>query len=289
MSVFWIRPFTSIASPRQKVRAVPLLSGFFLHILAVIPVSTCLREIVLLTRFRPSLLLHFSQLFRLKDPRRLNLDQVQIVHIVIPGAPDCQVLIDAALRPYDLTCRHLTLASVIYEDSASATEAQMRLTRLLEACTVPTSRADLLRILTRLALVRCAATEKCSKLYVGDNCSRIAVDIMAATCTGRGEALPWMLSPRQVYLAEDVQVVRPLRDLVKLEIDYHIDLVRAQYPPPPYSIIDKVDGKEKPESIYDLTDSTILHVLGPLESFRIYWRTRCRKFGHSQHRGPYGR
>lgn len=200
------------------------------------------------------MLLHFSQLARLRDPRRQNLDQYQVVHIWVPGEESLLSLIDASLTPYNIICQHIPLASALFEGEASEEEAQRKLDRLLAACTAQTSRVDLLRILHRMALVRSAAKHNCSKVYVGDTCSRLAIDIMAFTCTGRGEALPWLLSQRQRYLPEGIEVIRPLRELIALEIDHCINLIRPHYPPPVH--LEPGVEKKSPESIYELTERT---------------------------------
>lgn len=148
------------------------------------------------------------------------------------------------------------MASALYgEDDADGVE---KLEKLFASCPQKTTKVDLRRILTRVALVLIAIKFECSKVYVGDSCSRLAVDIMADTCTGRGISLPWKLAPLQRYLdlGGKVSVVRPLREVVDLEVNYLLELIKDRYPIP--EMIGIVDSTIKPESIYDLTNSTTL-------------------------------
>ncbi|PJF16613.1 Cytoplasmic tRNA 2-thiolation protein 2 [Paramicrosporidium saccamoebae] len=193
---------------------------------------------------RFSLLLHLTQQARIQDPNRKNLDTYYFVHITRGGdSAEKPEFVKNVFDSYGVAIESYTLADCLYNGEPE------RLQQLLDACESDTLRVDLVRILTRVALVRIAQQRGIGKVYVGENCSRLAVDIMADTCTGRGVSLPWKYSLAQAY--SDVSVIRPLRDLVNLEVNFYLDSIKNQCPMPRQSTMTKAD------SIYGLTDNFI--------------------------------
>lgn len=205
--------------------------------------------------------MHFTQLARRQNPNRPNLDNFSYLQIVEDNStPESQqrLGLDGSVKEGNadseegsfVLLQRASLASVLYPKGDEG-----KLSALLASCRSPTIRADLLRILLRLAILLRASREGIETVFLEDNCSQLAVEIVAATCTGRGEALPWMLQvPHQLYRLPNgrrIKVVRPLRELVSLEVSYYLALEAPRGPSP----------EEAPEldsaSIYGLTDRFI--------------------------------
>lgn len=181
------------------------------------------------------LLLHFTQLARQQNPNRPNLDSFSYLQIEVGGntKESLQKLgLDGSVRGGEeeegsfVLLRRASLASVLYPEGDEG-----KLEALLASCRSPTIRADLLRILLRLAVLLRASQEGIGTVFLEDSCSQLAVEIMAATCTGRGEALPWVLHvPHQLYQlpsGRQIKVIRPLRELVSLEVSHYLALETA--------------------------------------------------------------
>lgn len=170
----------------------------------------------------------------------------------------------------------------------SGPDAQLQLQATLRACRTPSARVDLRRILMQARLLQHAQSQNCTRIYVGDNCTRMAIDVMAETCAGRGGALPWKLATTQ-ELAHGICVVRPLREVVEAEAVNYLGLIASEYnitTSPDAPVADAATAK--PDSIYALTDSIaifgkalIMHV-----RCRVYSRIGLGEFGHHKYDHP---
>lgn len=155
---------------------------------------------------------------------------------------------------YSVSFEIFHLETLLFQDPS-------HLDKLVVSCKSATAKSDLMRILTRMALVKVAILRGFSKVFVGDNCTRLAVDIISDTCTGRGVNLPWKYATCQKYLldSEGVVIVRPLRDLVDLEIKYYLESIIETYPE---TALPRLDSPKEPsDSIYALTDSITLSMV----------------------------
>jgi len=204
------------------------------------------------------LLLHFSQMARLKTPQRPNLDEIHVAHILEPHETEEETR--DFCDPYK---EHLASYSVVPLSRVLGrkNEAQ-KLNVLLQSCRTENSRECLLRILRFALLVKLADDLGCRLLYLGDTCSRMAVNIMVDTCEGRGMQLPWRFAQLQqiipfskftflLILPLEVRIVRPLREIVDSEVKHYLQLKDPNWRHSNITL-----DESDPNTIYAATDST---------------------------------
>lgn len=177
-------------------------------------------------------LLHLTQLARLRDPNRKNLDLYEYVHISFSGYEISSELL-ACLKHYGV---HLRIVKV--EDIVVGSQA------LLDSHSSLNTRDELQRVFRMAALLEIAKSNDTSVIYLSENCSSLAATIIADTSTGRGMSLPWRLGATQFYFPSNIHVVRPLREVVDLEISHYLSLIT-----PPFQILGLIMKK------FDVTES----------------------------------
>lgn len=193
------------------------------------------------------LLLYFTQLPLLRDPNRKNLDTFVIVSFEEDSTR--QKIIQRALGSHGVECEFIDQNKALCGKEKESDEFFLSL--LSSSITDATAKSDLERILYMVALVKTAEQLDCSKIYLSDTCNRISIDAINFICTGRGMSIPWLLAVRQNFIHSDttICVVRPLRELVDLEVTNYLRLI-----PQTCSILD-LDVDERPKSIQVLTES----------------------------------
>lgn len=173
------------------------------------------------------LLLHF--LARQRDPRRTDLPEIQVAHAYDSSSTDPKALaeIEEKVRSYGMQIVLCKLASVMditfeYSDNLSGNE---RLEAFLSQSVQPSSRQEAKQILEMVLLVHLATNMGCERIYWGHTCSRLATEVFTMIAYGRGAAVPWMLQEEQQILLpssnRSLTFVRPLRDLVDLEVEHY--------------------------------------------------------------------
>lgn len=194
------------------------------------------------------LLLHFSQLARSRDPLRKKLDSFSVMSFA--EDPVEQELIRSLVRAHDgVGCHFLEMRRLLFPGGGEALDG------LLERCNGETARGELRRIMRTLAILLAARQLGCAKVYLGDTCDRLAVEVIHSTCMGRGETIPWMLAPCQPYelgLAGRIEICRPLRDLVDREVEQYLRLVGKEDGRPPTS---PQSPGTRPRSVHALSES----------------------------------
>jgi cytoplasmic tRNA 2-thiolation protein 2 len=148
--------------------------------------------------------------------------------------------------------------------------------------TLPTaaSREDILRLLTRQALVSLARTQHCQALLLGHSTTALAELTLAETAKGRGYALPWLIndgpapspSPSQVSEDKDkdkdkdkgLLIYHPLRDALRKELVTYAGLTD---PPLTELVVSggaegQQDGAAAAAAVVSHRDLTIEEVMG---------------------------
>jgi hypothetical protein len=123
-----------------------------------------------------------------------------------------------------------------------------RLAEILSSAKTPSARADLIRIL-RTNLLACLARKfECKRIYLGDTNDRIAINVMADVCAGRGAMIPWTQMPVQHFASLELGFVRPLREAQALEVPAYLKLIEKE---------PSCKHQEDRSIIYGLTDAFI--------------------------------
>ncbi|XP_071401442.1 cytoplasmic tRNA 2-thiolation protein 2 [Centroberyx affinis] len=126
------------------------------------------------------------------------------------------------------------------------------LQRLFGSVKTLTAREDLLQTLRQHLLVHTARTEGYSKLMLGDNCTRLAVKLLASISLGRGAQLAvdtGFSDPRY----GDIITVRPMRDYSAKEISFYNHMYNV-----PSVFVPSLDTKTTDKaSIQRLTESFV--------------------------------
>lgn len=194
------------------------------------------------------LLLNFSQLARVKDPHRKNLDTFSVISFIRDA--EARENIKRAFRAYEgVECHFLGVQELLFPADEQVID------QLLRSCKSATARVEVVHIMKILAILSAASRLGCSKVYLGDTCNRLAVEVIRSTCMGRGELLPWMLAHCQTYgLGPNrrIQLCRPLRDLVDGEVEHYLKLISERYPQPNVRLRPR---EQVPASVYSLSES----------------------------------
>lgn len=171
-------------------------------------------------------LLHMTQLPQTQNPQRRNLDDYVYLHIEADADSAARVRTMVSLA--DRCCQFIPLdtldTSLFGEQRASDTPASIA--QLLAQARDEPERRELVRIFQRALLLIAARSLGCTKILLADTNSSMATDVMCSVCNGRGDIVPWLMQPAQVYpVASHVAVVRPLRDHLDLEISHYVSLL----------------------------------------------------------------
>ncbi|KAK6533501.1 cytoplasmic tRNA 2-thiolation protein 2 [Orbilia ellipsospora] len=79
------------------------------------------------------------------------------------------------------------------------------------------SQMDIVAILRSRLLIELAKKNACEAIFFADSMTRMAAMVLAEVTKGRGHALPWLISDGPTPYGP-VKIVRPLRELTKIEI-----------------------------------------------------------------------
>mgnify|MGYP002620922317 CR=1 FL=1 len=135
----------------------------------------------------------------IRQGRKLPFELV-VVHITqsLPGekAEETEKAVEEILQSYrekyprfEFIISHITLPSPNGEETSSINFATLS----------PASREDLLRILTRQALIRAAKEKECRVLLVGHSTTAIAEMTLAEAAKGRGRGVSWLVRDGEAY------------------------------------------------------------------------------------------
>jgi hypothetical protein len=245
------RPSPSLFSSDKQ----PIASIFHIRFTFLIALSECFQEVsyhkyraavskakvnrdqetillALSTGESSRLLLYLSQLARIQEPARKNLDTFVAIHVQDETHEDAAALI-AYCEELGLELLTINLSTILPNE-------------LLASCRSETVKCDLKRILLKRLLVEQAEALGCSKVYLDDCNDRIAINAMADVCAGRGSAVPWSQLPSQTI--NGVTFVRPLRDLQAQEVHEYLGIIGMSIP---------ASQPTPKDTIYGLTDSFI--------------------------------
>lgn len=186
------------------------------------------------------LLLYFTQLAKLQEPGRKNMDNFLPVHVKMDEDEDDSELVSFV--------KELGLELMIVPISAALSIDEEKFTSILGSAKTPSAKLDLLRILRTRLLATIAKEQGCSKVYLGDTNDRMAINAMTDVCAGRGSTIPWSQLPAQPVAAGLMAFVRPLRDLQALEVPAYLEIIGKR------SGCEDGAGRD---TIYGLTDSFI--------------------------------
>nr|OQO21248.1 hypothetical protein B0A51_10738 [Rachicladosporium sp. CCFEE 5018] len=111
-------------------------------------------------------------------------------------------------------------------DLDSSAPASHRLDHLLATLPSASSRADLKRTLLHRLLLHHASATSCSALLYGSTTTLLAERTLAEVASGKGFALPQLITDTPAApSSSSVQVLHPLRDVLRKEIQIYASLV----------------------------------------------------------------
>ena len=190
-----------------------------------------------------------TQLAHLLDPNRRNLDDFHYVFLARPSIDQIEYERDKKeIEDFIHSLnKDATLLCVTIEEILSP-QSPEKVKLLMEKCPDPSDLALLKEILYKVALVEIGFTEDYSKIYISDTNNDLATEIFNFVCHGKGSTIPWILSPIQLYRSKNVGIVRPLRDVSNVEINYHLERLIKQYPNIPTDILQRTSKENDVKS-----------------------------------------
>eukprot|EP01119_Soliformovum_irregulare_P000855 TRINITY_DN10628_c0_g1_i1.p1 TRINITY_DN10628_c0_g1~~TRINITY_DN10628_c0_g1_i1.p1 ORF type:complete len:264 (+),score=76.65 TRINITY_DN10628_c0_g1_i1:798-1589(+) len=99
----------------------------------------------------------------------------------------------------------------------SSTNQALRFQEMMSSIKSNTSKEEMLSHLRMALIAGFARSHKFEKVLLGDSATRIAINLISATCKGRGMALPDDLASMDTRYSH-VGFLRPMRDFVSKEI-----------------------------------------------------------------------
>lgn len=201
------------------------------------------------------MLLYFTQLTRIQDQNRRNMDFFIPVHVVEDEGEGTSEL-EAFVKDMGLELIKVPLHAILNRElsrcmdlqSLGTEETRRRLAEILSSAKTPSARADLTRILRTNLLTSLAKMHECKRIYLGDTNDRIAINVMADVCAGRGAMIPWTQMPVQHFTSLELGFVRPLREAQALEVPEYLKLIGK---------LPSFKPQENKSTIYGLTDAFI--------------------------------
>ncbi len=202
------------------------------------------------------LLLYLTQLAKIQDPKRRKLDTFIPVHIVEDEDEDRSAL-RTFVEEFGLEYKEIPIHAVMSMDLDSSlsdlsfdndTELRQQYSDLLNSIKSMTTKENLKRILRTALLTIIARKTSCRLVFLGESNDRIAINIMADICRGRGATVPWSQLPVQMVAQNLVGFLRPLKELQGQEVPAYLRIIGMEIP--------FVSSNSK-ETIYGLTDSFI--------------------------------
>ncbi|KAK6428672.1 Cytoplasmic tRNA 2-thiolation protein 2 [Oleoguttula sp. CCFEE 5521] len=117
-------------------------------------------------------------------------------------------------------------------DLDASVPASQRLDALLTSLPSASSRADLKRTLLHRLLLHHASATSCSALLYGSTTTLLAERTLAEVASGKGFALPQLITDTPASPSEGgVQILHPLRDVLRKEIQIYASLVAPPLAP----------------------------------------------------------
>lgn len=191
------------------------------------------------------LMLYLSQLASIRNPQRKIHDSFTVIHI---NESDNISLIEEYVKTLKLS-----LVVVKLSDLFKGKDSPLKcFDDLMAACKSESDRKTLRKIMIINLLVINADRLGCDQIYYGDNSTRLAINSLSDVCLGKGVNIPWSQSGMQRFPSSSmpfISLIRPIRELLKLEVDFFITLL-----PPIYSFRG-VEPINENSSIYELTES----------------------------------
>lgn len=194
------------------------------------------------------LLLYLTQLAKIQDKNRKNMDTFIPVHVRESDEEDT-----TELRQFveDMGLEYLEVPiDVIFSTTpmTSNQDCKAKLNELLNGTKSATVKSDLVRILRQNLLANIARSFECKRIYLGETNDRMAINVMADICAGRGATVPWSQLPVQ-HLNTEVAIVRPLREAQAQEIPEYLKLAGI--------LPQKIPEAPSKDTIYGLTSAFI--------------------------------
>lgn len=186
------------------------------------------------------------------------MDTFYPVHILEDENEDCSEL-DAFVSGLELELVKVPLHAIFDPElvqskdirALGTTETRAKLESIFASAKTPSARSDLVRILRTNLLAIIAKRLECKRIYLGDTNDRIAINVMADVCAGRGAMVPWTQMPVQLFASAELGFVRPLREAQALEVPEYLKFIGMA--PTHIPELDK-------STIYGLTDSFITNL-----------------------------
>ncbi|KAK7084126.1 Cytoplasmic tRNA 2-thiolation protein 2 [Halocaridina rubra] len=168
------------------------------------------------------------------QPAFLYIDESCLSHSLENG-PDLVQKICFQVAALKFPCYFISLEKVmslkfpiptLYKDdsktSSVTTELKEDLKKLLSSCKSETAQQDLLLQLRQEIYYQCAKALGYQKIFLGDNATTLSISILANVALGRGSQLADRVHFKTKY--KDVEVFRPLREILLNEITYYNNL-----------------------------------------------------------------
>ncbi|RUP51151.1 hypothetical protein BC936DRAFT_149634 [Jimgerdemannia flammicorona] len=93
-----------------------------------------------------------------------------------------------------------------------------RLTALFDSLTTGTAKEDLYSHLKLTILIHVARREGCTRLFLGDTSTRLAIKTISLTAKGRGYSLPLDVATEDAVSVPGMIVLRPMKDMLSKEV-----------------------------------------------------------------------
>lgn len=170
------------------------------------------------------------------------------VHILEDASEDTSEL-RAFVKEMGLEYVEVPLHSVFDIECSGNDETKAKLDGILASIKSFSVKEDLIAILRRRLLIQMSKKLQCKRIFLGETNDRMAINVMADVCAGRGATVPWFQLPLQLYGRGDIGTVRPLREAQALEVPEYLKLIGYSLPNPPEPAAQN--------TIYGLTDSFI--------------------------------
>lgn len=203
------------------------------------------------------LLLYLTQLARIQDKNRKNMDTFIPVHVRESTDEDTTEL-RRFVKELGLELLEIPIDAVLSTElargelsKAANEESKTKFIHLQNNIKSPTVHSDIIRILRQNLLVIIARQLQCKRIYLGETNDRMAINVMANICAGRGATVPWTQLPVQQLSCDgnEVAIVRPLREAQAQEIPEYLKLAGL--------LPEKIPHAPSKDAIYGLTSAFI--------------------------------
>lgn len=201
------------------------------------------------------LLLYLTQLTKIQDKNRRNMDTFIPVHIRETEEENTSELREfvekMGLEYLEIPIDAVFSKSLTKETLHSNEANKAKFNEVLADTKSATVKSDIIRILRQNLLAKIAQLYECKRIYLGETNDRMAINVMANICAGRGATVPWTQLPLQKLVSCDneVAIVRPLREAQAQEVPQYLKLAGI-FP-------SKIPDAPPKDTIYGLTSAFI--------------------------------